>query len=202
MWRAARLQLDETLGKKCPFRGRHQTIPSSKEIRDRSLSGGHFASCSNGFDSWHSCFHCWPNHGGGLHPPEIHKSRITVYDEGYTSCSNQEIGDNPIGLCKNLPKICDNKYSLNAGPSLLPTILTTWSLGYTIYKGVKNMKNAPKPETLNLPLRAKVKLRLRGQALSHNSFKEVQHHLYGRRLLSRQHVSELFGKSHVWRVPS
>ena len=90
--------------------------------------------------------------------PKAHSSYVTVYEEGYSSCTSTEI-DNPYSLCNNLPKICD-KSRRQSGESLLPTILSTWSLKYHISKGAETLAwDAPTPST-NLLIRAKLKIRM------------------------------------------
>ncbi|XP_068713797.1 uncharacterized protein [Montipora foliosa] len=90
--------------------------------------------------------------------PRGHTSYVTLYEEGYTSCTSNEI-ENPYSLCENLPKICD-KSSRQAGDSLLPTILSTWKLKYQISKGAEILKwDAPTPAT-NLLIRAKIVIRM------------------------------------------
>ena len=90
--------------------------------------------------------------------PKGHSSYVTLYEEGYTSCTSNEI-ENPYSLCENLPKICD-KSSRQAGESLLPTILSTWKLKYQISKGAEILKwDAPTPAT-NLLIRAKIVIRM------------------------------------------
>ena len=90
--------------------------------------------------------------------PKGHVSYVTLYEEGYTSCTANEI-ENPYSLCENLPRICD-KSSRQAGESLLPTILSTWKLNYQISKGAKILKwDAPTPAT-NLLIRAKLVMKV------------------------------------------
>ena len=90
--------------------------------------------------------------------PKGHSTFVAVYEEGYATCSSNEI-DNPYSLCNNLPKICDMS-TRQAGESLLPTILSTWNLEYKLLKGSTTLKwDAPK-STTNLLIRAKVKLRV------------------------------------------
>lgn len=90
--------------------------------------------------------------------PRAHSSYVTVYEEGYSSCTSTEI-DNPYSLCNNLPKICV-KSRRQSGESLLPTILSTWSLKYQISKGAETLAwDAPTPAT-NLLIRAKLKIRM------------------------------------------
>ena len=90
--------------------------------------------------------------------PKGHSTYVEVYEEGYPTCSSNEI-DNPYSLCNNLPNICDTS-TRQAGESLLPTILSTWSLEYKLLKGsTTSTWDAPKSAT-NLLIRAKVKLRV------------------------------------------
>ena len=90
--------------------------------------------------------------------PKGHSSYVTLYEEGYTSCTSNEI-ENPYSLCENLPRICD-KSSRQAGESLLPTILSTWKLKYQISLGAEVLEwDAPTPAT-NLLIRAKIVIRM------------------------------------------
>ncbi|KAK3739426.1 hypothetical protein QZH41_004658 [Actinostola sp. cb2023] len=89
--------------------------------------------------------------------PKGQNSYRTLYEEGYTSCSTEI--DNPYSLCDNLPKICDKTKRVQ-GSSLLPTVLSTWSLKVTIHQGSKELNyDAPTPET-NLLLRVKAILKV------------------------------------------
>ncbi|KAK3739422.1 hypothetical protein QZH41_004663 [Actinostola sp. cb2023] len=89
--------------------------------------------------------------------PKGQNTYRTVYDEGYASCSTEI--NNPYSLCNNLPKICD-KMKRVPGKSLLPTILSTWSLKVNIHQGPKELSyDAPTPGT-NLLLRAKAILKV------------------------------------------
>lgn len=79
------------------------------------------------------------------------------YAEGYSRCAGEEVR-NPYSLCDNLPDICEHSQS-DTGTSLLPTILSTWNVTYTVKSGSTNLEwNAPSPAT-NLLLIAKLKLR-------------------------------------------
>ncbi|XP_068713476.1 uncharacterized protein [Montipora foliosa] len=90
--------------------------------------------------------------------PAEHSSYVTLYEEGYTSCTSNEI-ENPYSLCDNLPRICD-KSSRQAGESLLPTILSTWKLKYKISLGAEVLEwDAPTPAT-NLLIRAKMVIKM------------------------------------------
>jgi hypothetical protein len=91
--------------------------------------------------------------------PKEHSSYVTVYEEGYSTCSSSKKIHNPYSLCKNLPKICDKSPERNAGDSLLPTILSTWHLRFTISQGSTVEWDHPSPST-NLLIRAKVTLRM------------------------------------------
>ena len=87
-----------------------------------------------------------------------HNIYNTEYSENLPRCSGRKI-DNPYSLCNNLPDICDQS-TREAGTSLLPTILSTWSVSYTMQSGSKRMKwIAPNPST-NLLIIAKLKLRI------------------------------------------
>lgn len=85
---------------------------------------------------------------------------LTVYYLGYRSsqCSDGNEIPNPYSLCKNLPNICDT-FTKKPQESLMPTILSTWKLSYTVESGNRKVKwKAPNPAT-NLLIKAKVKLR-------------------------------------------
>jgi hypothetical protein len=110
--------------------------------------------------------------------PRGHNKYLNVYEEGYTSCSTLTEINNPYSLCKNLPKICDTS-SRKERQSLLPTVLSTWSLRIKILKGSQVLKwDAPDPAT-NLLIRAKVKLWIPSDLAN----------------LKRQHVPSAFGKA-------
>jgi len=99
----------------------------------------------------------YPKSGTVYILPRGHSTYLTIYEEGYNSCS-KEIA-NPYSLCNNLPKICDRS-TRRPGQSLLPTVLSTWSLRYKMNKGWDKLPwDAPSPAT-NLLLKAKVILRL------------------------------------------
>ena len=92
--------------------------------------------------------------------PLEHSNFLTIYYQGHTSsqCSNGKEIQNPYSLCNNLPKLCD---TITRVPqeSLMPTILSTWKLSYTMESGHKDVQwKAPNPAT-NLLIVAKVKLR-------------------------------------------
>ena len=92
--------------------------------------------------------------------PLEHSKFLTVYYQGYRSsqCSDGNEIPNPYSLCKNLPNICDT-FTKKPQESLMPTILSTWKLSYTVESGNRKVKwKAPNPAT-NLLIKAKVKLR-------------------------------------------
>ena len=92
--------------------------------------------------------------------PLEHSKFLTVYYLGYRSsqCSDGNEIPNPYSLCKNLPNICDT-FTKKPQESLMPTILSTWKLSYTVESGNKKVKwKAPNPAT-NLLIKARVKLR-------------------------------------------
>ena len=92
--------------------------------------------------------------------PLEHSKFLTVYYLGYRSsqCSDGNEIPNPYSLCKNLPNICDT-FTKKPQESLMPTILSTWKLSYTVESGNRKVKwKAPNPAT-NLLINAKVKLR-------------------------------------------
>lgn len=92
--------------------------------------------------------------------PLEHSKFLTVYYLGYRSsqCSDGNEIPNPYSLCKNLPNICDT-FTKKPQESLMPTILSTWKLSYTVESGNRKVKwKAPNPAT-NLLIKAKVKLR-------------------------------------------
>lgn len=92
--------------------------------------------------------------------PFEHSDYITIYSEGFDRCPNGREISNPYSLCNNLPKICDT--NTRVPPlmrSIMPTILSTWRLRYTIESGDRDLTwNAPNPAT-NLLIIGKVKLR-------------------------------------------
>lgn len=89
--------------------------------------------------------------------PREHSKYMNVYEEGYKSCPSEM--ENPYSLCKNLPKICDRS-NRRERHSLLPTILSTWSLSVRVQQDSEMlMWTAPSPLT-RLLIRAKVRLRL------------------------------------------
>ena len=92
--------------------------------------------------------------------PLEHSKFLTVYYLGYRSsqCSDGNEISNPYSLCKNLPDICDT-FTKKPQESLMPTILSTWKLSYTVESGNRKVKwKAPNPAT-NLLIKARVKLR-------------------------------------------
>lgn len=92
--------------------------------------------------------------------PLEHSEFLTVYYLGYRSsqCSDGNEIPNPYSLCKNLPNICDT-FTKKPQESLMPTILSTWKLSYTVESGNRKVKwKAPNPAT-NLLIKARVKLR-------------------------------------------
>lgn len=92
--------------------------------------------------------------------PLEHSKFLTVYYLGYRSsqCSDGNEISNPYSLCKNLPNICDT-FTKKPQESLMPTILSTWKLSYTVESGNRKVKwKAPNPAT-NLLIKARVKLR-------------------------------------------
>lgn len=92
--------------------------------------------------------------------PLEHSKFLTVYYLGYRSsqCSDGNEIPNPYSLCKNLPNICDT-FTKKPQESLMPTILSTWKLSYTVESGNRKVKwKAPNPAT-NLLIKARVKLR-------------------------------------------
>lgn len=91
--------------------------------------------------------------------PLDHSTYVTVYEEGYSSCKPKYRIPHPYGLCNNLPDICDKSSRLVGTESLLPTILSSWKLKFTIQAGDRKLKwTAPKPST-NLIIRDTLKLR-------------------------------------------
>jgi hypothetical protein len=89
--------------------------------------------------------------------PPGHSRYVTVYEEGYTSCSTEI--DNPYSLCGNLPRICDRVIK-SSGQLLLPTILSTWSLQFTIQKGSTRLTWDFPTSATNFTIRARVNLRI------------------------------------------
>lgn len=85
---------------------------------------------------------------------------LTIYSQGYDRCPNGKEEPNPYSLCKNLPKICDTNTRVPPiTKSIMPTILSTWKIRYTVESGEKDLTwNAPNPAT-DLLMIAKVKLR-------------------------------------------
>ena len=85
---------------------------------------------------------------------------LTIYTQGYDRCPNGKEASNPYSLCNNLPKICDTNTRVPPiTKSIMPTILSTWKVRYTVESGEKDLTwNAPNPAT-NLLMIAKVKLR-------------------------------------------
>ena len=85
---------------------------------------------------------------------------LTIYTQGYDRCPNGKEASNPYSLCGNLPKICDTNTRVPPiTKSIMPTILSTWKIRYTVESGEIDLTwNAPNPAT-NLLMIAKVKLR-------------------------------------------
>ena len=85
---------------------------------------------------------------------------LTIYTQGYDRCPNGKEASNPYSLCNNLPKICDTNTRVPPiTKSIMPTILSTWKVKYTVESGQIDLTwNAPNPAT-NLLMIAKVKLR-------------------------------------------
>ncbi|KAK3739894.1 hypothetical protein QZH41_020376 [Actinostola sp. cb2023] len=89
--------------------------------------------------------------------PKGQNTYRTVYEEGYASCSTEI--KNSYSLCNNIPKICDITTRV-PGESLLPTVLSAWSLKVNIHQGSQELSyDAPTPET-NLLLRVKAILKV------------------------------------------
>lgn len=96
---------------------------------------------------------------------------VTKYIEKYVRCPSGRNIANPYSLCENLPKLCETTQRM-PGTSMMPTILTTWELRYTMKSGLSNADHVwdtPDPTT-NLLVIGKVKLRyLPSAALSKKS---------------------------------
>ena len=92
--------------------------------------------------------------------PFEHSNYITSYTEGYDRCPNGKEITNPYSLCNNLPKICDTNTRVPLlTKSIMPTILSTWRLSYSVGSGERDLTwNAPNPAT-NMSIIAKVELR-------------------------------------------
>ncbi|KAL9969707.1 hypothetical protein ACROYT_G021959 [Oculina patagonica] len=92
--------------------------------------------------------------------PFEHSKYITIYTQGYDRCPNGKETDNPYSLCNNLPKICDTNTRVPPiTKTIMPTILSTWKLSYTIESGERDLTwNAPNPAT-DILIIGKVKLR-------------------------------------------
>ena len=92
--------------------------------------------------------------------PFEHSNYITIYTQGYDRCPNGKEASNPYSLCKNLPKICDSNTRVPPiTKTIMPTILSTWRVSYTVESGNRDLTwNAPDPAT-NLLIIGKVKLR-------------------------------------------
>ncbi|KAJ7382193.1 hypothetical protein OS493_036524 [Desmophyllum pertusum] len=92
--------------------------------------------------------------------PFEHSNYITVYTEGYDRCPRDKETPNPYSLCNNLPTICDTTDRVPPiTKGLMPTILSTWKISYTVETGETDLDwNAPNPAT-NLLLIGSVKLR-------------------------------------------
>ena len=92
--------------------------------------------------------------------PLEHSHYVTIYEEGYdqSRCSRGKEIVNPYSLCDNLPLICDTMTRV-PGSRIMPTILSTWKLSYSVESGHENLKwDAPNPAT-DLLIIGKVKLR-------------------------------------------
>lgn len=87
---------------------------------------------------------------------------ITRYIQNYPNsrCPNGRDIANPYSLCENLPKICDTTYRI-PGKSMMPTILTTWELQYSmksVESNTAHVWDTPDPAT-DLLVIGKMKLR-------------------------------------------
>ena len=92
--------------------------------------------------------------------PFDHSNYLTIYSQGYDRCPSGKEIPNPYSLCDNLPKICDSNTRVPPiTKTIMPTILTTWKLSYTMESGERDLTwDAPNPAT-NLMIVGKVKLR-------------------------------------------
>lgn len=74
---------------------------------------------------------------------------LTIYTQGYDRCPNGKEAPNPYSLCNNLPNICDTSTRVPPkAKSIMPTILSTWKIRYTVESGEKDLTwNAPNPST-------------------------------------------------------
>ncbi|XP_078374111.1 uncharacterized protein LOC144657630 [Oculina patagonica] len=92
--------------------------------------------------------------------PFEHSKYFTIYTQGYVRCPNGKEADNPYSLCNNLPKICDTNTRVPPiTKTIMPTILSTWKLSYTVESGDRDLTwNAPNPAT-DLLIIGEVKLR-------------------------------------------
>ena len=84
----------------------------------------------------------------------------TIYSLGFDRCPEGKDIANPYSLCNNLPRMCDTNTRVPPlTKSIMPTILSTWKLSYSMEAGDTDVTwNAPNPAT-NLLCIAKVKLR-------------------------------------------
>lgn len=89
--------------------------------------------------------------------PRGHSSYLTVYEEGYSSCSNEI--PNPYSLCNNLPKLCDTS-SRQTGESIIPTLLSTFKIQLSVSQGARSVDWDAPASLTNLKIRARVKLRI------------------------------------------
>ena len=96
--------------------------------------------------------------------PFADSNYITTYTEGFNRCPNGREMSNPYSLCDNLPNICDTNTRVPPiTNAIMPTILSTWKLSYTVETGEQDLTwNAPNPAT-NLLIIGKVKLRFHPQ---------------------------------------
>lgn len=78
-------------------------------------------------------------------------SFYTTYEEGYHTCSNEI--QNPYILCKDDPKICDKEDKVVKQDSLMPTIVSTWTLQANFTIGYKKITYDPPRPATNLLLR-------------------------------------------------
>ena len=92
--------------------------------------------------------------------PFEHSIYKTIYTQGYDRCPDEKEADNPYSLCNNLPKICDTNTRVPPiTKAIMPTILSTWKIKYTVESGHKDLTwDAPEPAT-NLLIIGKAKLR-------------------------------------------
>ena len=92
--------------------------------------------------------------------PFDHSNYLTIYTQGYDRCPSGKEILNPYSLCDNLPKICDSNTRVPPiTKTIMPTILSTWKLTYTVESGERDLIwDAPNPAT-NLMIIGKVRLR-------------------------------------------